>query len=173
MFRVKWVLFFLICDKYFYMEAHEKTVMSRSTLYVSNLLFGALLVTFVAGIAGVYGAEIPQSGAIVTDAGEVMGLINISSDGQKIHIDAVTEFTPPEGKVYEGWLVDNNQGASKYTLDVGQFNSDGQLVYDANLVNAYTYTDFGVTAEPIGDADPRPDTSYIVGYYKLAPPFGK
>ena len=75
--------------------------------------------------------------------------------------------------MYEGWLVDNNQGASKYTLDVGQFNSDGQLVYDANLVNAYTYTDIGVTAEPIGDADPRPDASYIVGYYKLAPPFGK
>ena len=157
----------------FIWEVHEQTVMNRSTLYVINLMFGAILVTFVAGISGVNGAEIPQSGAIVTDTGDIMGLININSDGHKIHIDAVTEFTPPEGKVYEGWLVDNNKGASQYTLSVGQFNSSGDLVYDANLVNAYTYTDFGVTAEPIDDADPRPDTSYITGYYKLAPPFGK
>jgi hypothetical protein len=148
--------------------------MSKSIIYLSGVLIGAILITFVAvGATQVNGAQIPQSGAIVTDKGEIMGLINVNSDGQKIHIDGVTEFTPPEGKVYEGWLVDNNQGASKYTLSVGQFNSSGVLVYDANLVNAYTYTDFGVTAEPKDDADPRPDTSYIVGYYKLAPPFGK
>lgn len=148
--------------------------MNKSLLYLSSGVIGAILVTFVAsGTMQVNGASIPQSGAIVTDKGEIMGLINVNSDGQKTHIDAVTEFTPPEGKVYEGWLVDNNQGASKYTLSVGAFNSSGVLVYDANFVNAYTYTDFGVTAEPIGDTDPRPDTSYIVGYYKLAPPFGK
>ena len=148
--------------------------MSKSTIYPSSVLIGAILVTLVAGsLTQVNGALIPQSGSIITDKGEIMGLIDINSDGQIIQIDAVTQFTPPEGKVYEGWLVDNNQGASKYTLSVGQFNSSGVLVYDANLVNAYTYTDFGITAEPKGDADPRPDTSYIVGYYKLAPPFGK
>ena len=147
--------------------------MNRLSLYVANLLIGAVLISFVVGISKVYGTEIPQSGAIMTDKGEIMGLINISSDGHKIHVDAVTEFTPPQGKVYEGWLADNNKGASQYTLDLGEFTSDGKLVYDANLVNAYTYSHFGVTAEPSNDLDPRPDTSNIVGVYQLAPPFGK
>src|SRR5262249_54274852 len=110
--------------------------MNRLSLYVANLLIGAVLISFVVGISKVYGTEIPQSGAIMTDKGEIMGLINISSDGHKIHVDAVTEFTPPQGKVYEGWLADNNKGASQYTLDLGEFTSDGKLVYDANLVNA-------------------------------------
>ena len=77
--------------------------MSKSILYLGSFLIGAILVTFIAGgVKQVNGVEIPQSGAIVTDKGEIMGLINVNSDGQKIHIDAVTEFTPPEGKVYEG-----------------------------------------------------------------------
>jgi hypothetical protein len=147
--------------------------MNRSTLYVGSILVLSILVSVSAGVPKVNAQEIPQSGAIMTDKGEIMGVVNIISDGHKINVKAATEFTPPQGKVYEGWLADNNPGASRYTLSLGEFTKDGTLSYDANLVNAYTYTHFGVTAEPVNDADPRPDTSFIVGFYKLAPPFGK
>ena len=68
------------------------------------------------------------------------GLVNIATDGHQTTIIASTLYKPPQGKVFEAWLVDGNYGVSGYPLSVGQFDEKGILKYKANIVNPFTYT---------------------------------
>ena len=60
--------------------------------------------------------------------------------------------------------------SSGYPLSVGQFDEKGILTYKANIVNPFTYTDFGITAEPKNDLDRKPATliSWNCCIYKSA-----
>ena len=60
---------------------------------------------------------------------------------------------PADGKVYEGWFVDD--GGSGYKLSLGEFSKNGTLTFNEQMVNPYTYTQFIVTEEPFEDADPN------------------
>jgi len=105
--------------------------------------------------------------------GQTIGLVDIATDGHQTSITASTPYKPPEGKIFEGWLVDGNYGASGYPLSVGQFDEKGILRYNANITNPFTYTDLGITAEPKDDLDPKPATSDQVGIAVFGPPYGK
>ena len=65
---------------------------------------------------------------------------------------------PGEGKVFEGWFVDD--GGSGYKLSLGEFSKNGTLTFNEQMVNPYTYTQFIVTEEPFEDADPNAACCY-------------
>ena len=56
---------------------------------------------------------------------------------------------------------------------MGQIDSSGNLKFNENMVNAFTYTDVVVTIEPSDDKDPKPAWSNSVAAYWLTPPFGQ
>ena len=118
-------------------------------------------------------AQSTQTYVILGWGGKTIGLADISSDGHQTTITASTAYIPPQGKTFEAWLVDGNYGASGYPLSLGQFDEKGILRYKANLVNAYTYTDLAITAEPKDDLDPKPASSDQVGVAVFSSPYGK
>jgi hypothetical protein len=76
---------------------------------------------------------------------------------------------PDNGKVWEGWLVD--QGGSGYKLSLGEFAKNGTLHLVEQMVNPYTYTQFIVTQEPF--EDPDPNAAAASGGTQLQTPFGR
>ena len=99
--------------------------------------------------------------------GEKIGTLTIEPNGHAIHIMANVTSTPGEGKVYEGWLVD--EGGSGYKLSLGEFAKNGTLDYRETVVNPYTYTQFVVTEEPFEDKDPNAAAAF--GATALQAPF--
>ena len=99
--------------------------------------------------------------------GEKIGTLTIEPTGHTIHITANVSSAPNEGKVYEGWLVD--EGGSGYKLSLGEFAKNGTLNYRETLVNPYTYTQFVVTEEPFEDKDPNAAAAF--GGTELQVPF--
>src|SRR6266498_1091504 len=59
----------------------------------------------------------------------------------------------PNGKVWEGWLVDD--GGSGYKLSLGELANNGTLHLTEEMVNPYTYSQFIVTQGPFEDPDPN------------------
>ena len=77
--------------------------------------------------------------------GEKVGTISITPEGHIVHLLANIS-APSSGKVYEGWFVD--AGGSGYKLSLGEFGKNGNLQFNQQMVNPYTYTQFIVTEEP-------------------------
>jgi hypothetical protein len=148
----------------------------RVSIYISIIglvLALGVFTTFSLFQRSANAVQYPQTYVIVGWGGKTVGLANIISDGHQTTINLSTPYIPPQGKTFEAWLVDGNYGASGYTLSLGQFDQKGILRYQANLVNAYTYTDLAVTVEPKDDPDPKPSASNQVGVSVLSSPFGK
>ena len=101
--------------------------------------------------------------------GEKMGTLTVTPKEHTVHIVANMTSPPPQGKVFEGWLVDS--GGSDYKLSLGEFATNGTLQYTETLVNPYTYTQFIVTEEPFEDNDPNA-ASALAGA-ELQTPFGQ
>ena len=101
--------------------------------------------------------------------GEKIGTLTIEPNGHTIHITANVSSHPIEGKVYEGWLVD--EGGSGYKLSSGEFAKNGTLDYKETLVDPYTYKQFVVTEEPFEDSDPNAAAPF--GGADLQAPFGQ
>ena len=99
--------------------------------------------------------------------GEKIGILTIEPNGHTIHIMANVTSAPDEGKVYEGWLID--EGGSGYKLTLGEFANNGTLDYRETVVNPYTYTQFVVTEEPFEDKDPNAAATF--GGTELQAPF--
>jgi hypothetical protein len=114
-----------------------------------------------------------QTGVLVGYGGRLFGLVDISSNGHTTEVNIATNFQPPNGKIFEAWLVDGGGGASGYPLSLGQIFKSGTLKFNQHMVNAYTYTDLIITLEPVNDLDPGGAWSQTVAAYLLAPPFGK
>jgi len=120
-----------------------------------------------------YAQTIDQSDIIVGPNAEVFGFSNIKSDGHSLSIKGTANYIPPEGKVFEVWLLDGGSGGSGYTLNIGQIKENQTFSYDAYLVDPFTYTDLFVTIEPENDPDPKPATSVTAGVNPLNLPFGQ
>lgn len=74
------------------------------------------------------------------------------------------------GYVFEGWLVD--PGADPvYKLSLGQLE-DGELEFEQNLVNPFTYHLLVVTVERANDLDPNAGDP-VAGAPLPSPPFGQ
>ena len=101
--------------------------------------------------------------------GEKIGTLTVTPKEHTVHIVANMTSPPPQGKVFEGWLVDS--GGSEYKLSLGEFAKNGTLQYTETLVNPYTYTQFIVTEEPFEDNDPNA-ASALAGA-ELQTPFGQ
>lgn len=114
-----------------------------------------------------------QSNILVGPNAEVFGFADIQSDGHSLSIKGLANYLPPQGQVFEVWLLDAGYGTSGYPLSIGQIKDDLSFSYDAYLVNPYTYTDMFVTVEPANDPDPKPATSITVSVSPLNVPFGK
>lgn len=85
--------------------------------------------------------------------GKRVGTISITPEGHAVQVVANMTSGPSTGKVYEGWFVD--AGGSDYKLSLGEFDKNGTLQFNQQMVNPYTYTQFIVTEEPFEDADPN------------------
>jgi hypothetical protein len=114
-----------------------------------------------------------QTNILVGPNAEVFGFADIQSDGHSLSIKGLANYLPPQGQVFEVWLLDAGYGTSGYPLSIGQFKRDLTFSYDAYLVNPYTYTDMFVTVEPENDPDPKPATSITVNVSPLNVPFGQ
>jgi hypothetical protein len=104
---------------------------------------------------------------------KVFGFVDVKSDGHSLDIKGLANYLPPQGQVFEVWLVDAGYRTSGYPLSIGQIKDDLTFSYDAYLVSPYTYTDLFVTLEPKNDPDPKPAYSRTVGAAPLDVPFGK
>jgi hypothetical protein len=102
--------------------------------------------------------------------GEKIGTVTIIPKGHVLDIVANMSSPPDAGKVWEGWLVDDD-GGSGYKLSVGEFAKNGTLHLVEQMVNPYTYTQFIVTQEPFEDADPN--AAIASGGTQLQAPFGR
>ena len=114
-----------------------------------------------------------QSNILVGPNAEVFGFADIESDGHSLNIKGLANYRPPQGQVFEVWLLDAGYGTSGYPLSIGQIKKDLTFSYDAYLTNPYTYTDMFVTVEPENDPDPKPATSITVSASPLNVPFGQ
>jgi hypothetical protein len=101
--------------------------------------------------------------------GEKIGTVGITPNGHVLNIIANMSSPPENGKVWEGWLVDD--GGSGYKLSLGEFAKNGTLHLTEEMVNPYTYTQFIVTQEPFEDADPN--AAAASGGTQLRTPFGR
>ncbi|MBA2267777.1 MAG: anti-sigma factor [Nitrosopumilus sp.] len=97
-----------------------------------------------------------------------LGTLTIDANNNTLDVSANLNVAPKQDKVFEGWLVDAD--GSNYKLSLGAFDGNN-LKFSENMVNPYTYTQFIITEEPIGDADPNAAGTY--GGAELQPPFGQ
>lgn len=99
--------------------------------------------------------------------GEKIGTVSITPEGHVVKLVGNMTSAPSEGKVYEGWFVD--AGGSGYTLSLGEFDKNGTIHFDQQMVNPFTYTQFMVTEEPFEDVDPG--AAGAIGGAQLQAPF--
>ena len=99
--------------------------------------------------------------------GAVVGTYRIHVDREETSIGARVGVTPMAGYTLEGWLVDTQTG---YKLSLGELER-GSLEFEQHMVNPWTYGVLVITAEPIGDLDPNPNTP--VAGAALPAPFGQ
>ena len=97
--------------------------------------------------------DLTRAGGDKPYGGEKLGTVLIVPKEHLVSVTANMSAPPAEGKVYEGWFVDD--GGSGYKLSLGEFSKNGTLTYEEQMVNPYTYTQFIVTEEPFEDADPN------------------
>ena len=148
---------------------------SKITKITIGTIF-ALLIFVAFGTVPVqsgYAQVSSQTNIMVGPNAEVFGFADIVSDGHSLSIKGLANYLPPQGQVFEVWLLDAGYGTSGYPLSIGQIKEDLTFSYDAYLVNPYTYTDMFVTVEPENDPDPKPATSITVSVSPLNVPFGK
>jgi len=147
--------------------------MRASKITIGTILASLIFVAFgtVPMQSGYAQEPTRQSNILVGANAEVFGFADILSDGHSLDIKGLANYLPPSGQVFEVWLLDAGYGTSGYPLSIGQFKDDLTFSYDANLVNAYTYTDMFVTVEPANDPDPKPATSLTVAASPLNVPF--
>jgi hypothetical protein len=100
---------------------------------------------------------------------EKIGTVSFDTKDNRTYILAnLSDVSPKQDKVFEGWLVD--AGGSNYKLSLGQF-TDSTLQFSEKLVNPYTYKQFIVTEEPANDKDPNAADTY--GGVELPIPYGQ
>jgi hypothetical protein len=147
--------------------------MRASKITIGTILASLIFVAFgtVPMQSGYAQEPTRQSNILVGPNAEVFGFADILTDGHSFDIKGLANYRPPSGQVFELWLLDAGYGTSGYPLSIGQFKDDLTFSYDANLVNAYTYTDMFVTVEPANDPDPKPATSLTVAVSPLNVPF--
>lgn len=150
----------------------EELDMLESKITITSIL---ALMTFVAFSTvptqlGYAQESTNQTGLIVGPATEIFGFADIKSDGHSLNIYGMVNYLPPEGQVFEVWMVD---GQSGFVDNIGQVKPDLTFAYDAYLVSPYTYTELFVTIEPENDPDPKPATAQTVGVDPLTWPFGQ
>ena len=138
------------------------------------ILLGALAMTVTAGgFALAAGSTQDFRGDLTAPAGgdpfggDVVGRYEIEVRNHRVEIEAVVFSAPPQGHVFEGWLVDMETG---YKLSLGQLRRSS-LEFEQRMVNPWTYGVLVITVEPSGDLDPNPVAP--VGGAWLPAPFGQ
>jgi len=91
-------------------------------------------------------------------------ILIIDSNNNTMDVSANLTVTPQQDKVFEGWLVQAD--GSNYKLSLGVIEVSN-LKFSENMVNPYTYIQFIITEEPIGDADPNAVGTYGELNYRL------
>ena len=142
---------------------------SCSIMLFAVIAIGVTPSMFLSKAAAQQTIDVTASGGGKAFGGEKMGTVTIEPTGHTVHIAANTTAPPNEGKVFEGWLVD--EGGSGYKLSLGEFAKNGTLNYRETLVNPYTYTQFVITEEPFEDSDPNAAAAFAGA--QLQSPFGQ
>ncbi len=100
--------------------------------------------------------------------GEKIGELTVTPANNTVGFSAKLNNAPPEGKVYEAWLVD--EGGSGDKLSLGKIEQN-TLNFQQDMVNPYTYKQFIITEEPKDDPDPK--ASSAIAGVELTTPFGQ
>jgi len=150
-----------------------KEIMKSASIVVIWVTSIALLLTLVAITIPLAQAQmtldITKAGGDKPYGGEKLGTVLIVPKEHMVSVLANMSAPPAEGKVFEGWFVDD--GGSGYKLSLGEFSKNGTLAFNQQMVNPYTYTQFIVTEEPFEDADPN--AASATGGTQLQTPFGR
>ena len=159
--------------KIFCLINNEAHLLLMNKKMFSFIILSAIIAVGITASLFVIKAEAQQTIDVTAAAagkafgGEKIGTITIEPSGHSVHILANITAPPNEGKVYEGWLVD--EGGSGYKLSLGEFAKNGTLDYRETVVNPFTYTQFVVTEEPFEDKDPNAAAAF--GGTELPAPF--
>ncbi len=103
--------------------------------------------------------------------GAIVGTFEIEVKGNEVRIEAEVDISVPSGFVLEGWLVDAPPlGGTGYKLSLGLLE-DGELKFEQNMVNVFTYNFLVITMEPANDLDPN--AAGPVAAAVLGAPFGQ
>jgi len=150
-----------------------KEIMKSTSIVAVWVTSIALLLTLVAITVPLAHAQmtldITKAGGDKPYGGEKLGTVLIVPKEHLVSVTANMSAPPAEGKVFEGWFVDD--GGSGYKLSLGEFSKNGTLTLREQMVNPYTYTQFIVTEEPFEDADPN--AAAATGGTQLQTPFGR
>jgi Anti-sigma-K factor rskA len=150
-----------------------KEIMKSTSIVAVWVTSIALLLTLVAVTVPLAHAQmtldITKAGGDKPYGGEKLGTVLITPKEHTVWVRANMSAPPADGKVYEGWFVDD--GGSGYKLSLGEFSKNGTLTFKEQMVNPYTYTQFIVTEEPFEDADPN--AAAATGGTQLQTPFGR
>jgi hypothetical protein len=140
------------------------------SIWASSIVLLLTLVTITVPLAHAQTTlDITRAGGDKPYGGEKLGTVIIVPKEHVVLVTANMSTPPTDGKVYEGWFVDD--GGSGYKLSLGEFAKNGTLTFNNQLVNPYTYTQFIVTEEPFEDADPN--AAAATGGTQLQAPFGR
>lgn len=150
-----------------------KEVMKSTSIVAVWVTSIALLLTLVAVTVPLAHAQmtldITKAAGDKPYGGEKLGTVLIVPKEHMVWVTANMSAPPGNGKVFEGWFVDD--GGSGYKLSLGEFSKNGTLNFQQQMVNPYTYTQFIVTEEPFEDADPN--AAGATGGTQLQTPFGR
>ena len=79
--------------------------------------------------------DLTRAGGDKPYGGEKLGTVLIVPKEHLVSVTANMSAPPAEGKVYEGWFVDD--GGSGYKLSLGEFSKNGTLTYEEQTVNPF------------------------------------
>ncbi len=148
-------------------------LMKSTSIVAVGVTSIALLLTLVAVTVPLAHAQmtldITKAGGDKPYGGEKLGTVLIVPKEHLVWVTANMSAPPADGKVFEGWFVDD--GGSGYKLSLGEFAKNGTLTFKEQMVNPYTYTQFIVTEEPF--EDPDPNAAAATGGTQLQTPFGR
>jgi hypothetical protein len=148
-----------------YAAPHEMTANENGTMTATDKMTSMSTET-AADISGDLTA--PMTPGKPPFGGEKLGTFAIDSDDDWTQVQARIDLQPSEGKVFEGWLVDDATG---YRLSIGEVESNGTLTFSQNLVNHNTYNAIVITEEPLKDPNPYP--AVPIAGSMLPDPFGQ
>ena len=146
----------------YYIPVHSILKMRQYILLVIVFLSSVRVMVFsVDNSLAQQNLDITKGNSTVWLGGEKIGTLSIRFEdyggpnipGGLVNITSQLNISPPDGRVYEGWLLDPIFNTYN-NLSLGQFLNN-RLNFDQFMVNPDLYDYFVVSEEPLNDRESR------------------